>query len=138
MKLTTCVLGCLTGVAAAVAEEPKLFAITMSSSSENHARDYSVTFREINRTAATSLIEMVYSPPRLSPDLGELTTGMCLLLKSRRAPMIKYAVVSTEPLRFEVSFPTPDPNIPLDSMVRGEFSSPTCERWLSRFKTGSR
>jgi hypothetical protein len=128
MRLATCVLACLAGVAAAVAEEPKLFAVTMSTSSQDHTRDYSVTFKEISRTAATSLVEMVYSPPRLSPDLGELTTGMCLLLKSRAAPIIKYAVASTDPLRFEVSFPSPDPNIPVDSLVRGEFSSPTCER----------
>lgn len=135
MRLITCVLGCLAGIAAAPAEESRLFAITMSTRSEDHARDYSVTFKEINRTAATSLIEMVYSPPRLSPDYGEVTTGMCLLLKSRAAKIIKYAVVSTDPLRFEVSFPPPDPNIPLDSLVTGEFTLPMCERWLSRFKT---
>jgi hypothetical protein len=97
--------------------------------------DYVVTFTEINRTAATSLIEMVYAPPRLSPDLGEVTTGMCMFLQARAAPIVQVAVVSNEPIRFEVSFPPPSTDVTLRRRVPNQFSAPMCEQWLSRFKS---
>jgi hypothetical protein len=134
MKLVRCALAWILGVTVAIAAEPGLFSLRMGSRSENHATDYSVTFKEISRTAATSVIEMVYTPSRLTPDLGEVTTGMCLLLKARAAQIVQVAVVSNDPIRFEVSFPPPNPDVPLDRLVPNQFSAPQCERWLSRFK----
>jgi hypothetical protein len=116
MKLIRCALACILGATVALAAETSLFSLRMGSRSENHATDYSVTFNEISRTTATSLIEMVYTPPRLSPDLGEVTTGMCLLLKSRAAQIVQVAVVSTDPIRFEASFPPPNPEAAMNCL----------------------
>ena len=138
MKLTRWALVCLLGATVALAAESSLFSLRMGSRSENHATDYVVTFNEINRTAATSLIEMVYTPPRLSPDLGEVTTGMCLLLRARAVQIVQVAVVSTDPIRFEASFPPPNPEAPLDGLVPNQFSASMCEKWLTRFKTAQK
>lgn len=131
-------LACSLGATIALAADSSLFSLRMASQSENHATDYSVTFNETERTAATSLIEMVYRPPRLSPDLGEVTTGMCLLLKARDAQIVQVAVVSSDPIRFEVSFPSPDADVPLDRLVPNQFTAPMCERWLARFKSAQK
>ena len=138
MNLIRCALACILSVTVAFAADSGLFSLTMGSRSENPTTDYSVTFKEIRRDAASSLIEMVYTPPRLTPDQGEVATGMCLLLKNRAAQMVQAKVVSNDPIRFEVSFPPLNPDAPLDRLGPNQLSTLMCERWLARLKGGQK
>jgi hypothetical protein len=130
MKDTLYVVALVVFAAAALAGEVPLFEMTVTKSPAGGPVGSTLKFKEVERTATTSIIEMVYTPSRLGPDLVDLTNGVCFLMKYRGEQFVQTALTSQNPLRFEVTFPRLTAESPLGS--GGPLSLAQCERFISR------
>jgi hypothetical protein len=127
------------------AADAKLFSMRMGTRSEanpeNPRLNYTVSFTEVERTEATSILEIIYMPARY-PDQGDLTRGMCFLLKARgeKFMLATLRLVSQEPLREEVSFVKSAPDGDDTQLLRaGIISLSHCEKsWLPRQQAAPR
>lgn len=106
LKTLQCFAIALVVCASAHAADTVLFSMRLKKSvSETGIQTGTTEFRELERTATTSLLEVAMTPARPSPDLGDLMIGMCGLMKFRGEHYFRWELRSEEPFRFEVSFP---------------------------------
>jgi hypothetical protein len=116
------------------AADTKLFSMSRSSRAETPGilYNYSMTFTEIERAATTSIVEIVYTPPRYS-DETDLLAGVCGLLHARgeKFALGTLRTVSKEPLRQEVTFLKSAPQTDAEQLSVGIVSLSSCQRFFT-------
>jgi len=118
------------------AADVELFSTSMhkESAAPGVRLNYSMTFTEIERGEATSIVEIVYTPSR-NPDEVDVLRGACGLMKARgeKFMLSTLRVVSREPLREEITFVKSAPEDFWKQMAAGIVSLTECEKnWLPK------
>jgi hypothetical protein len=130
MRIILCLALCIAGPISTLADDLPLLELTFAERPVNGPVRSTMHFKEIERTATTSLVEMIYTPHREAPDQVQLIRGVCLLMRPRGEQFVQAVLISRDPIRYEVTFPKATAESPLGS--GGPLSASQCARFMSR------
>ena len=113
----------------ALTADSKLVQYRITTTRQDGAVQSILYVKEVERTEASSIVEITYEPRRFGPDLGDIHTATCFVLRTRGEQFVFVKILTQEqPFRFDVTFPASDP-------LEGELheypmSAERCKAWL--------